>query len=573
MDAVVAFFSSALRLGTPLSYAALGGYCSERSGTINIALEGLMLMGAFTAAAVAHVTHNPWLGVLGGAAGAMCLAAVHGLLCIRFGADQIISGIAVNLLAAGVPPVACKAFFGSAGGTPLLAEADQVPSLLGVSPLGTGAFLACAAFILIHRQTRLGQYLRFAGEHPEALESQGVDVARVRWQGVLLSGLLCGLAGAYLSIDHGSGFARNMTSGRGFIALAALILGRWTPGGAFASALVFGAIESCQILMQGLKLPNGQSVPVQWIQMLPYAATLLILASAVGGRFGRARAPRALGVPLAGALFALTSLSGCTPTDDAVRFFNEKIAPKIGYRIEKPAAPGKPAAPNGPTGTPVPAGSERMQAHGEFLREVFKTVLGRDLHNAEEFTRYLNVLEQGGHLEGIYNGLVYSDEYREREKGPGASVTALKIYSGIMARLMLDQKYDIARPGKPEEKPDVPKQVETPVPAPTEAERKALVAQIEAQDFALSAFALKRRLGEEVLKTIDLKREYREKLATWYGAFTAALNRMGVGFGLEQRNNPNEYYHYKWALEADEDRLRWECLNRVHAVMNHGMVR
>jgi simple sugar transport system permease protein len=150
-------------------------------------------------------------------------------------------------------------------------------------------------FWFVHRNTRLGQYLRFSGEHPEALQSQGVSVTRVRWTGVLLAGVLCGIAGAYLSIDHGSGFARNMTAGRGYIALAALIIGCWTPLGAVLAALAFGAIEASQILLQGTTLWGGHTVPVQWIQMLPYIATLIILAGAAGGRLIHARAPKALG--------------------------------------------------------------------------------------------------------------------------------------------------------------------------------------------------------------------------------------------------------------------------------------
>jgi simple sugar transport system permease protein len=168
-----------------------------------------------------------------------------------------------------------------------------------ISPLVPGAFVAAALLIVVHRNTRFGQHLRFAGEHPEALTSQGVSVRRVRWLGVLLAGVLCGLAGAYLSVAHGSGFARNMTAGRGYIALAALIIGCWTPLGALLAALAFGAIDATQILLQGATFANGQAVPVQWIQMLPYIATLVILAGAAGGRLIRARPPKALGTPLA----------------------------------------------------------------------------------------------------------------------------------------------------------------------------------------------------------------------------------------------------------------------------------
>ncbi|MBI3542406.1 MAG: ABC transporter permease [Deltaproteobacteria bacterium] len=304
MTAFVSFILTALRLSTPLSYAALGGYCSERSGTINIALEGMMLMGSFTAAVVAQKTHCAAYGVLAGIGGGMALAALHGFLCITLRSDQIISGMAVNFLAMGLPPVISKALYDMSGGTPMLQTSERVASWFGVSPLVAGAFVAAALLIFIHRSSRLGQYLRFAGEHPDALQSQGVSVRRVRWLGVLLAGVLCGLAGSYLSIDHGGGFARNMTAGRGYIALAALIIGCWTPHGALIAALAFGLIDASQILLQGTTLPfglfGGQTVPVQWIQMLPYIATLAILAGAAGGKTSRrfrARPPKALGTP------------------------------------------------------------------------------------------------------------------------------------------------------------------------------------------------------------------------------------------------------------------------------------
>lgn len=299
--AAVSFLFTAIRLSTPLTFAALGGYCSERSGTVNIALEGMMLTGAFAAAVVAHATHSALSGVCAGVAGAMLMALLHGFLCITLKSDQIISGMAINLLALGIPPVVSKALYDMSGGTPLLQASERVQPVFAISPLALGAFVATALLFLVHSRTRVGQYLRFAGEHPEALQSQGVNVRSIRWLGVLAAGALCGLGGAYLSIDHGGAFARNMTAGRGFIALAALIIGRWTPLGALAASLVFGAVEATQILLQGTSFPNGadgQTVPVQWIQMLPYIATLVILAGVGGSRYrNRTRAPRSLGQP------------------------------------------------------------------------------------------------------------------------------------------------------------------------------------------------------------------------------------------------------------------------------------
>lgn len=271
---IVGAGASALRLATPLMLGALGGYASERGGIVNIALEGFMLMGAFAAAAGAHAFQDPWLGVACGVAAAMVLACLHAFLCINLKADHIISGVAINFLAAGLPPVMAKALYGYSGGTPQLDSAICMPETALGSPLFWAALALAALMSIIHLRHRFGQYLRFAGEHPEALQSQGVSVALVRWKGVLLSGVFCGLAGAYLSIDHGTAFSRNMTAGRGYIALAALIVGRHTPYGAAAAALGFGVVESAQILLQGSGLP----LPVQWLQMIPYGATLVILA-------------------------------------------------------------------------------------------------------------------------------------------------------------------------------------------------------------------------------------------------------------------------------------------------------
>jgi simple sugar transport system permease protein len=277
---LVSIGASMLRLSTPLVLGALGGYASERGGIVNIALEGLMLMGAFFGAVGAHAAHSPWAGLALGCSAAVATAMLHGFLCIRLKADPIISGIAINCVAIGLPPVVAKALYDFSGGTPQLDSVATMPHWDWGSPLLWFALAAAVAMTFIHRGHRFGQHLRFAGEHPEALESQGISVARTQWKGLVLCGLLCGLAGAYLSIDHGTAFSRNMTAGRGFIALAALIVGRHTPYGAAIAALGFGAVEAVQILLQG----SNTGLPVQWLQLLPYAATLGILASGLGRR-------------------------------------------------------------------------------------------------------------------------------------------------------------------------------------------------------------------------------------------------------------------------------------------------
>ncbi len=273
--------ASAVRLATPLLLSALGGLLSERSGVINIALEGLMLAGAFTAATVTWYLGNPWLGLVAAAAAGAAVAAVHAAATIRYGADQVVSGMAVNVVFLGLPALLCGALFDTTGATPQLARGELLPR----APIVLAFALVPAAAYVLDR-TRFGLRLRAAGESPEAAAAAGVDVARLRFLAVVLSGVLAGLGGAYLSTGQSSLFSRNMTAGRGYIALAALILGRWRPAPVLLACLLFGAAEALSIQMQGVV-----ALPVQLVQMVPYALTLVVLA----GFVGRARPPQALG--------------------------------------------------------------------------------------------------------------------------------------------------------------------------------------------------------------------------------------------------------------------------------------
>jgi simple sugar transport system permease protein len=280
---------STIRLATPLILAALGGMFSERSGVINIALEGMMLAGAFTAAAVTWAAGDPWLGLLAGAAAGTLIAGVHAVACIRYRADQVVTGTAINILMIGIPGFLSGALFLSSGSTPQIPRDQLMP--------WTPIVLAFAAVPLTWyalNRTPFGLRLRSVGENPGAADAAGVNVARVRYFGVLLSGFLCGIGGAYLSIGQSSLFTRNMTSGRGFIALAALIFGKWRPVETMVACLFFGLTEAVSIQMQGVvKLPSGEDIPVQFIQIVPYVLTIVVLA----GFIGRSRPPRALGVP------------------------------------------------------------------------------------------------------------------------------------------------------------------------------------------------------------------------------------------------------------------------------------
>jgi len=285
----IALLLSIIRTSTPLILAALGGLFSERAGIINIALEGMMLAGAFTAAAVTYGAGNPFVGLLAGMAAGAFVALIHAVACISYKADQVVTGTAINILMIGMPAFLSGAFFLSSGSTPQIPQEDLIPSW---SPIFAFVLVPITWYVLY--KTPFGLRLRSVGENPEAADAAGVSVARMKYAGVLLSGALAGIGGAYLSIGQSSLFTRNMTSGRGFIALAALIFGKWRPVQTLLACLLFGFTEAVSIQMQGvMKLPSGDDIPVQFIHMVPYLLTIIVLA----GFIGTSRPPKALGIP------------------------------------------------------------------------------------------------------------------------------------------------------------------------------------------------------------------------------------------------------------------------------------
>jgi general nucleoside transport system permease protein len=301
----LSLLASLIRLATPLILASLGGLFSERSGVVNIALEGMMLSGAFTAAAVTARTANPWLGLLAAGLAGLLVAFIHAVASIEYKADQVVVGTAINILFLGIPALVSGAMFESTGATPQLPREQVLPDwhipliekipvlsqlLSGHKPIVYFALAMVPITYYVLFKTRFGLRLRAVGENPEAADTAGVSVAKLRYAGVMLSGLLAAIGGAYLSIGQNSLFTRNMTAGRGFIALAALILGKWHPVGAFSACLLFGVAEAVSIRMQGVV-----NIPVQFIQIIPYVLTLVVLA----GFIGRATPPRALGIPYA----------------------------------------------------------------------------------------------------------------------------------------------------------------------------------------------------------------------------------------------------------------------------------
>src|SRR5215217_4290141 len=290
---------STVRNATPLVFAALGGLFSERSGVVNIGLEGLMLISAFAGVVGAHFSGSARVGLFTALGAGLLFALIHALMCVTFEADQIISGTAINLLALGGTGFLMVVIFGSGGTSPRVDsfESVAIPLLSDIPIIGKAFFdqsllvyliyiLVPVTWFVVYR-TPFGLRLRATGEVPEAVDTAGVSVTRMRYYGVALSGILAGLGGVYLSMGVLSAFTEGMTTGRGFIALAALIFGRWNPLGAAGAALLFGL--GLAITYQ---VPQ-EAIPIEFIQMLPYVLTIVVLA----GFGGRAIAPAAIGKP------------------------------------------------------------------------------------------------------------------------------------------------------------------------------------------------------------------------------------------------------------------------------------
>lgn len=304
--------ASTLRVSTPLLICALAGMFSERSGVVDVGLEGKMLFAAFAAGAVGALSGSTFLAITAAMGVAVCLSWMHGLACVSHQGDQVVSGVAINIIAAGMTAVLGIALFAQGGQTPPVSADVRIQPLfqgLGVSSTSQQAgvingllshnLIVYLAFALVPLcwgllfRTRFGLRLRAVGENPQMVDAAGVSVQGMRYAALTVNGVLCGLAGSYLVLAQSASFSPNMTAGRGFMALAALIFGRWHPVGALGACLLFGFMDAAAIRLQGVRIPGIGEVPVQLVQALPYLLTVVLLA----GLVGKAVAPQALGRP------------------------------------------------------------------------------------------------------------------------------------------------------------------------------------------------------------------------------------------------------------------------------------
>jgi simple sugar transport system permease protein len=315
LNEVLSILSATIRISTPLIFAAMAGIFSERSGVVDISLEGKLLAGAFAAASVAAVTHSAWLGLGAAIITCMVLSLIHGFASITHKGDQVVSGVAINIIVSGLTVVLGMAWFHRSGQTPTLSQSarfmpiklygvdtiSNIPIIgdiyakliSGYDLLAYFSFVAVGVTYWVLFKTRFGLRLRAVGENPKAVDTAGISVSLLRYQAILIAGILTGIGGTYISIAQNASFSRDMSAGQGYIALAAMIFGKWKPIPAMFACFLFGFLEALSMRLQGVSLPYIGEVPVQLIQASPYILTVILLA----GFVGRAIAPKADGVP------------------------------------------------------------------------------------------------------------------------------------------------------------------------------------------------------------------------------------------------------------------------------------
>ena len=287
LNSILLLVSITLMYSAPLIFGALGGVISERSGVVNIGIEGMMTVGAFTGAAVGYNTGNAWLGFLAAGIAGGILALLHAVASVTFKADQTISGIAINLLGAGVSLFLCRLLF--EGATMTKPVPSKLPKIFGEDITVMLALIFTVIIWYILYKTKWGLRIRAVGEHPAAADTLGINVTKIRYMCVITSGILAGFGGASMTLAIIAQFTPTAISGQGFIALAAVIFGKWTPHGAYGACLLFGFAQALTVILGG----GNFAIPSQILAMLPYVLTIVVLILFVG----KSVAPKADGVP------------------------------------------------------------------------------------------------------------------------------------------------------------------------------------------------------------------------------------------------------------------------------------
>lgn len=284
MNNIMTIISITLMYSTALIFGGLGGVISERSGVVNIGIEGMMAIGAFVGTTVGYYTKSPWLGFLAGGLAGSILGLLHAIASVTFLADQTVSGVAINMLGSGLALFLAKVIFGKAD-TPILE--NKLPRIFGISSPALVALIAMILMWIFLYKTKWGLRLRAVGEHPAAADTLGINVYKTRYLAVICSGFLSGLGGASVTMSLVSNFSPTAIAGQGFIALAAVIFGKWTPHGTYAAAMLFGFAQALVVMLGG-----DSFIPKQFISMIPYLLTLIVLMFT-----GKSEAPKADGQP------------------------------------------------------------------------------------------------------------------------------------------------------------------------------------------------------------------------------------------------------------------------------------
>lgn len=556
-----------LRTTTPILLAAMGGLICERSGVVQLGLEGAMLLGSFFGAWFAHTYQSEWAGLLGAVLAGVLFGIVQAFGVLRLRVDQVVLGMALNFCVAGFTPVLCKLIFGATGTSAEIAREH----LFVYGPIAWALLLP---FLISYgfRMRRRGLWIQVAGEHPEALSTAGISVERVRFGAILVSCVLAAIGGMTLSVMLSSGFSRGMTAGRGYIALASVIFGQWKPLLTLAAALFFGFVDLLQNRLQGVPIWGEVPLPTQFLQSLPYLLTILVLSGVFKKWIGEVRAPKVLGKILPSIFFVILTLSGCS-----------KLLSSTQSLFKKEDATAAFSQTNSEDRIAV---DDRVK----IFREALSGFLERQQDQRILFGTLINAATQGASVEGLVRGVlnskVYSSlEIEKRDRLP------LELKEFVQSELELLLKTPLSDSVfAPRERSSVDSLFEAVgVSAISPKTRlKNPLKRKPTLDFA-NGYILRRVLAEAIYSKShqifkDYSKQNLEEFSNWYLEDTIRMNKSypNVAFGKDPlRASTDRKLHKEWLdrwLEGVDqpaeifqalDRVVWESIHRKLRVINH----